>query len=65
MNSIEKRVEEILSKLSLKEKIGQLNQQETPVGEDVESFKEQVRNGEIGSILMSVGATAGNDARVP
>ena len=63
MNSIEKQVEEILSKLSLKEKIGQLNQQETPVGEEVESFKEQVRNGEIGSILMSVGATAGNDAQ--
>lgn len=63
MNNIENRVEEILNKLSLKEKIGQLNQQETPVGADAESFKEQVRNGEIGSILMSVGATAGNDSQ--
>ena len=63
MNNIENQVEEILNKLSLKEKIGQLNQQETPVGADAESFKEQVRNGEIGSILMSVGATAGNDSQ--
>ncbi|MCQ2454967.1 MAG: glycoside hydrolase family 3 C-terminal domain-containing protein [Clostridia bacterium] len=63
MNDINKRIEEILSGLTLKEKIGQLNQQETPVDGDAESFKEQVRNGEIGSILMSVGATAGNDAQ--
>lgn len=60
---IEERVEELLSKLSLREKIGQLNQPETPTADTLESFKESVRKGEVGSILMSVGATAGNDAQ--
>ncbi len=63
MQNFEKQIEEILSKLTLKEKIGQLNQQETPIQNDIEVFKEQVRKGEIGSILMSVGATAGNDSQ--
>lgn len=63
MKNYDKQIEEIISKLTLKEKIGQLNQQETPVIADVESFKQQIRNGEIGSILMSIGATAGNDSQ--
>ncbi len=61
--NIAKRVEELLSKMSIREKIGQLNQPETPVGADLVCFKEAVRRGEVGSILMSVGATAGNDAQ--
>ncbi|MCQ2450646.1 MAG: glycoside hydrolase family 3 C-terminal domain-containing protein [Clostridia bacterium] len=63
MQNFEKQIDEILAKLTLREKIGQLNQQETPVAANAEAFKEQVRKGEIGSILMSVGATAGNDAQ--
>ncbi len=63
MKDIQKRIEEIVGKMSLKEKIGQLNQQESPTVNDIEEFKNQVRNGEIGSILMSVGATAGNDSQ--
>ncbi len=61
MMNIEKRIDEILGKLSLHEKIGQLNQPETPTAEYADAFKEKVRRGEIGSVLMSVGATAGND----
>lgn len=61
--SIKSRVEEIISGLSLREKIGQLNQPETPTKEILADFKESVRRGEVGSILMSVGATAGNDAQ--
>ena len=57
------RVEELLDKMSLREKIGQLNQPETPTAQNFEEFKELVRKGEVGSILMSVGATAGNDAQ--
>lgn len=60
-NNLEQRAEEILSKLSLKEKIGQLCQPETPTEETAEEFKAKVRRGEVGSILMSIGATAGND----
>ena len=54
-------IEELLKKMTLHEKIGQLNQPETPTAENVQAFREMVRRGEIGSILMSVGATAGND----
>ena len=61
--TIEERVEKLLAKMSLREKIGQLNQPETPTAETLEAFKESVRKGEVGSILMSVGATAGNDAQ--
>ena len=60
---IYERAEKLLSKMSLHEKIGQLNQPETPTAEHLEEFKAAVRRGEVGSILMSVGATAGNDAQ--
>ncbi|MBR4762234.1 MAG: hypothetical protein IK086_06325, partial [Clostridia bacterium] len=63
MDNINERVEELISKMSLRAKIGQLNQPETPVDSESEEFKNAVRRGEIGSILMSVGATAGNDAQ--
>lgn len=63
LDKFEKRAQEILEKLSLKEKIGQLNQLETPTNDNLEEFKEKVKKGEVGSILMSVGATAGNDAQ--
>lgn len=59
----ENRITELLEKMTLKEKIGQLNQPETPTQENLESFLNAVRNGEVGAILMSVGATAGNDAQ--
>ena len=49
--------------MSLSEKIGQLNQPETPTADMLDDFKESVRRGEVGSVLMSVGATAGNDAQ--
>ncbi|MBR5223947.1 MAG: glycoside hydrolase family 3 C-terminal domain-containing protein [Clostridia bacterium] len=55
------RVEELLSKMTVREKIGQLNQPETPLPNELDAFFESVRKGEVGSILMSVGATAGND----
>jgi len=63
LEKFNKRAEEILSKMTLKEKIGQLNQLETPTAENLEDFKEKVKRGLVGSILMSVGATAGNDAQ--
>ena len=56
-------VEKLLSAMSLREKIGQLNQPETPGFDTTEAFKAAVRRGEVGSVLMSVGSTAGNDAQ--
>lgn len=63
LSKFEKKALEIIAKMSLREKIGQLNQLETPIAENLDEFTEKVRKGEVGSILMSVGATAGNDAQ--
>lgn len=48
-SEIEKRVEMLLGKMTLKEKIGQMNQIDT--GGKFETLAEQVRNGEVGSFL--------------
>lgn len=62
MENIEAFVEKIISNMSLKEKIGQLNQVTGPLREsDIESFKERIRKGEIGSIILASSSTAGND----
>lgn len=58
----EKEIDELLSKMTLKEKIGQLNQIPEPNSEEqVEEYKKMIRNGEIGSIILASSATAGND----
>lgn len=59
----EKRALEILSKMTLREKIGQLNQAVMPCEDEVskEAFRERLRRGEIGSVILSLSATAGND----
>lgn len=60
MDFIENNIEEILSKMTLAEKVGQLNQIPSPKEDDEEIFK-RIRNGEIGSFIMSTTAFAGND----
>lgn len=57
---LDKRVEEILSQMTLQEKIGQLNQVKAPLNADEEVF-EQIRQGKIGSFIMATTAHAGND----
>lgn len=58
----DKKADEILAKLSLKEKIGQLNQVKVPSGEEeTAKVKEMIRNGHVGSIILASCATAGND----
>ena len=56
----EAQINAIVEKMSLREKLGQLTQLETATADRAEMLKAQVRRGEVGSILMSVGATAGN-----
>ena len=56
----DKQIDELLAKMSLREKIGQLNQI-TLFGEDIEIHKEAIRKGEVGSIILASSATAGND----
>lgn len=60
----DKQIDDLLSKMTLKEKIGQLNQIPEPQGvEQIEQYKRMIRNGEIGSIILASSATAGNDVQ--
>lgn len=58
--TVESRIDSLLEKMSLREKLGQLTQLETVSADIMDELKEKIRRGEVGSILMSVGATAGN-----
>lgn len=55
------KAKEILSKLSLKQKIGQLNLAVMPCEDAIDAYKERIRNGEIGAVILTLSATAGND----
>lgn len=58
----EKRARDILNRMTLKEKIGQLNQITiTPYNKDMEELYQLIENGEVGSIILASSATAGND----
>jgi len=58
----DKQIDEILSKLTLKEKIGQLNQITGPLRNDqIDGIKQSIKNGEVGSIILASSSTAGND----
>ena len=50
--AVERRVEALLGKMTLAEKIGQMNQ--ISVGGDVSNYAESVRKGQVGSILNEV-----------
>jgi len=55
------RAKEILKDMTLEEKIGQLNQSVLPGEDRLEEYKDKIRRGEIGSIILTTSATAGND----
>ncbi len=58
----DKKADEILATLSLKEKIGQLNQVRIPEGEEeTKAVKEMIKNGLVGSIILASGAYTGNE----
>ena len=56
---IEKKVEELLSQMTLEEKIGQMNQAGMPPEEraDTKELYEKLKRGEIGSFIMAATAT--------
>lgn len=54
------KITSIIEKMTLEEKIGQLNQ---GVSRDKEKIKAEVRKGRVGSIILADTATAGNDAQ--
>ncbi len=58
----DKQIDEIIAKMTLREKIGQLNQPLGPMTEQMlNDIKDAIRKGEVGSIIMAECATAGND----
>ena len=59
-NAAAKIAKELLKKMTLKEKIGQMHQE--PLYEDkIDEIKYKIRNGGLGSIILSLSSTAGND----
>lgn len=59
--TFDKKIDTLLSKMTLREKIGQLNQQVQPINaEKIAEIKEKIRNGEVGSIILAISSTAGN-----
>lgn len=55
-------INDFIAKMTLKEKIGQLNQITGPLREEqIEDIKSAIRNGEVGSIILASSSTAGND----
>ena len=63
-NDLELRIDEIISRMTLKEKIGQLVQLSAPVDDaGKERLKNRVRNGSVGSVILAFSSTAGNDAQ--
>lgn len=58
----DKQIDGILSKMTLKEKIGQLNQGMIPLNDEEKmEMKEKIRKGEVGTIILASGWHAGLD----
>ena len=63
-NALELKINEIVSQMTLNEKIGQLVQLSAPIDEaGKERLKNRIRNGNVGSVILAVSSTAGNDAQ--
>lgn len=61
-NVYDSMIDSLISKMTLKEKIGQLNQITGPLKkEQIDSIKAAIRNGEVGSVILASSSTAGND----
>ena len=61
---MEARITKILAEMTVQEKIGQLNQQAEPRSdEEIALCKQKIRNGEVGSIILTASSTAGNEKK--
>ncbi len=58
---VEKRIDGLLAEMTLREKIGQLNQLMLPAdNSQVEKVVEEIRKGNVGSLILATSETAGN-----
>ena len=63
-NALELRINELVSQMTLSEKIGQLVQLSAPKDDaGKERLKNRIRNGNVGSVILAFSSTAGNDAQ--
>ena len=61
LHSFDDKIEALLAKMTLKEKIGQLNQGSSPKNEQkAREQEEMIRRGELGSLILANSSTAGN-----
>ena len=61
LHAYDDKVEALLAKMTLKEKIGQLNQGSSPRNEEQKKMQEDMmRRGEMGSLILATSSTAGN-----
>ena len=61
LHSFDDKIEALLAKMTLKEKIGQLNQGSSPNNEQkARAQEEMIRRGELGSLILANSSTAGN-----
>lgn len=58
---IERRVQALLARMTLEEKVGQLNQQ--PLTQDISALEEGVRSGSVGSVVLAYTPFAGREGR--
>ena len=57
--NIEKQIDDLLNKMTVEEKIGQLNQ--IPSAKDYEELKDLIRKGKVGSLIMAGTCFAGSE----
>lgn len=63
-DALELKIDGLLEKMTLQEKIGQLVQLSAPADEaGKQRLKNRIRNGGVGSVILAFSATAGNDAQ--
>ncbi len=61
-NKFDKKIDEILAKMTLREKIGQLNQEMIPLNDEAKKvIKDKIRKGEVGTLILASGWHAGLD----
>jgi len=56
---IEKKIDDLLARMTLEEKVGQMNQYSGLQ----ESYRDDIRNGLVGSVIFAISANAGNEAQ--
>lgn len=63
MPDLEQRIEDLITQLSVSDKVGQLFQEKAEC-EDMEDLKARIRSGHVGSLILASTPFAGNEAQI-